>query len=122
MIKANELRLGNWVFDPEGEMSTVNAIGKTNYSLDNFYHGHIDDIKPIPLTEDILLKCGFEFDGLSYIKEYGEEYFFYVSYDGESFVISADDSDIGKPFYYLHQLQNLYWCLCGEELLVGYIL
>lgn len=64
--------------------------------------------KPIPLTEEVLLKCGFLNFGnrwmrselpLDIIMSNG----LYMSY-------------VVNEIKYLHQLQNLYWCLCGKEL------
>jgi hypothetical protein len=72
------------------------------------------EIKPIPLTEDILLKCGF--------KEFGEDfklgdYTFNLPskcfcWGLQAGCNSITDSDIIN----LHQLQNLYFALTNEEL------
>ena len=66
MIQANELRVGNWV-NNYGQYCFVLEIYKTNkvelgYFKDSIgFIRKLDDvgIKPIPITEDILLKCGF---------------------------------------------------------------
>ena len=65
MIQANELRVGNWV-NNYGQYCFVLEIYKTNkvelgYFKDSIgFIRKLDDvgIKPIPITEDILLKCG----------------------------------------------------------------
>ena len=54
MIKANELRIGNLVINAKGENIIVDNITiGICFGLPKTY-------KPIPLTEEILLKCGFE--------------------------------------------------------------
>lgn len=80
-----------------------------------------NDVKPIELTEEWLLKLGFtilnfdsyEFDGYKILsKQCGK------------LQLCADSSNNYKTIenkylpiiLYVHQLQNLYWCLCGKEL------
>jgi hypothetical protein len=70
----------------------------------------VDFYNPIQLTEEWLLKFGFEKIG-TYFKINNE------------FEILTDN---GRYYYYInldrlylnsiHQLQNLFYCLCGEEL------
>lgn len=75
----------------------------------------IVDLSPIPLTPEILASCGFK-DGYFELpfgnklcigsSNNGE----YVAYFGEQVVT------LSKYYKYLHQLQNLYFALTGEEL------
>lgn len=111
MIEANELRLNNWVYSPEvGSNVQVTLLSNDNWlslSSATWDQPSFEEIDPIPLSEEILLKCGFEktFEGGS------------LWYLGKFFVSSLDFiywSNI--KILYLHQLQNLYWCLCGKEL------
>ena len=98
MIKANELRVGNHLFK-YGEVVKIVEIGikhkgDTNYYLrsENDNCGYwIDQFNPIPLTEEILLKCGFK-----------------KRSDGINFSVNR--------IKYLHQLQNLYFALNNQEL------
>ena len=60
MIQANELRLGNYLLH-NGKIVIVdeilfNGINLTHEGEEYKYK----DLKPIELTEEILLKCGFE--------------------------------------------------------------
>ena len=120
MIKAQELRLGNWVlFDVEEvyEQITARRIGFISQANSK---GHIHPFKPIPLTEDILLKCGFD------KSSDGEHFFighfgFCLVYDGHDFCMKPriiDDLVIAYSRH-LHQLQNLYHALTGEELQIN---
>jgi hypothetical protein len=78
--------------------------------------------KPIPLTEEILLKCGFEkssnlffcnINNFSYLKAnaYG--------CNGNFGYCISDEKEIYVEVKYLHHLQNLTHALTGEELEVN---
>lgn len=125
-MTANELMIGNYLFK-HGEVVKIVEIGikhkgDTNYYLrsENDNCGYwIDQFKPIPLTEEILLKCGFEKreDGDYNLFKYSEvdiiicNDFSSWQCDGINFSVNC--------IKYLHQLQNLYWCLLEEELNVN---
>jgi hypothetical protein len=115
-MKANELRIGNKFYLPNGEVGTVSyheirlmivALDKPNY-------------QPIPLTEEWLLKFGFEINRQTKKENniwrcYSEEGFFEVEQIGDGFFL--DDNDCyGTELNYVHQLQNLYFALTSEEL------
>jgi hypothetical protein len=76
--------------------------------------------EPIPLSPEILEKAGF-------VKDISSQYGGYLISIGEGEMIRIiDDESIGwhyplngykRPITnYLHQLQNLFFALCGEEL------
>jgi len=117
-MEAKELRIGNWY--------ERNDYSKHQITIDDLvYLSKGEDIKrirPIPLTEEILLKCGFKKDGSSdYFTEEYEGVYFAFSKSQSKFNISSDYDGlitISIPKYF-HQLQNLYWCLCKEELEVN---
>lgn len=114
-MKAEELRIGNWVeIDQYG--NTRNVIRIDNGT-------EIDQViklrpTPIQLTPEILEKCGIKDVWIKNSWKIVED----VS-GGESFgwamkVRNANhDKEIEFAYFkYLHQLQNLFFCLCGEEL------
>lgn len=105
-MKANELRIGNWV-NSAFKYTRVNTIVLKNLE---------DGVKflPIPLTEEILLKCGFEYNKHydSYVKETDRASEFIIR--AKDFVMC--DIDLIVKLRHLHQLQNLYFALTGEEL------
>lgn len=75
---------------------------------------------PIPLTEEWLLRFGFvkEFNADEnsdsfYLKDCDDS--FYIDYDN-SWYIGATSYGYLKGTHYVHQLQNLYFALTGEEL------
>ena len=111
MIKSNELRIGNWV-------SYLGAIVQLDrHDLSDLFNPSIDmyemDLEPIELTEEILLKCGFEFSHIT-----GDERVF--SNKKINLLINAYDNNIIKfnvfIIKHLHQLQNLYFALTNKEL------
>ena len=114
MIQPQELRIGNYVeyriqdeLDERKEWLELSTIDATDLVI--LESGIDEDFRPIPLTEEILLKFGFLKDDNFYhlnniwISNFYENYF---SLDG------FDETKIE----YVHQLQNLYFALTGEEL------
>lgn len=109
-MSENELRIGNyykWYADGKYYYFKVDNDTFSDYNV-------LNNMQPIELTEEILLKCGFvkdEFDNWENETRLGlykpEEFDGYLSIWG--------DSTVGECNY-LHQLQNLYWCLCGKEI------
>lgn len=121
-MEANELRIGNKViYSNSNTMYTV--IGIHEYGIDvedemETTYMEYDCFQPIPLTEEILLKCGFvkrgdfwfDNDKLTIDK---------CSYDdviNVRYRLNAEESIFICELKHLHQLQNLYWCLTNEEL------
>lgn len=115
-MKVNELRIGNWVMGYNDPFK---------WSLEHFdllKQADLDEIikAPIPLTEEILLKCGF-----AYNHPESRDSF---SLGNIHFLLNDGDSVIGNGLYmngyriadvrYLHQLQSLYFAITGEELKV----
>lgn len=79
---------------------------------------NVDNVHPVLLTEDVLLKCGFKQGKM----QHGDLCFYWngqvvaygIFYDDLNEVL-IDNSSIK----YLHQLQNLYFALTGEELKIS---
>ena len=136
-MKAKELRIGNKIIFSEDEtIFTVGSIDEKGFTVQNeeettWIENYQFD--PIPLTEEILLKCGFEkivFD--SEETGYGVDY--NLKANNDLFINYSDDFSCGLyssksevknslsviPFWgntkTVHGLQNLYFALTGEEL------
>ena len=111
-MKASELRIGNWLQRLDGSLLQVNE-----HDFKILANGLPDNLhpKPITLTEEWLLKFGFENQGRWFaIMNYPIE--LYVSPD--KMVYIGDELSIGY-IEYVHQLQNLYFALTNEELTVN---
>ena len=108
-MKPNELRIGNLVYDSTMNTTVVESIIPE--------HGRVRH--PIPLTEKWLVRFGFDSLGkFGYgIGQFRLEFSKNLAKDhGVEFVFWIDRSII--PIKSVHQLQNLYFALTGEELTI----
>jgi hypothetical protein len=123
-MKAEELRIGNYV-----ELSILQNNGDFKYELIRVIANCIKDAerygddwcaRPIPLTEEWLMKFGFvPIDERGYSKEVvnkedNYEYNFVLS----KLAYGYDNDVCLYVIQYIHQLQNLYFALTGEELTI----
>jgi len=101
-MKANELRIGNYTLfnnflQPERVVIVdgrfLLPFNKTESEINNYY-------QPIPLTKEWLLKLNCS---NNFLRKDIEGYF--VWFNGEKIYVK-----------YVHQLQNLYFALTGEDL------
>lgn len=115
-MKTNELRIGNFVYDihrgivVDVHLNVLRSI-KTNKTC--LYQS-------IPLTEEWLEKFGFT-KAIYY--DVDQNYYVYFDfsiynfYDEGWFFLDPDNGHINtKGVKYVHELQNLYFALTGEEL------
>lgn len=109
-LKATELRIGNYIdFD--------DLIIKI-YSIEGFFNiiKYIDICKPIPLTEEWLIKFGFELDEEMPCILFSNKVLSTYKQDGIFWLHILDDI---IELSYVHQLQNLYFALTQKELIYG---
>lgn len=123
MIDKKDLRIGNYImydnryfqiYSISDEFPTLNTI--------EFGIGVVDwnNISPIPITEELLVKCGFEQDDeLDYRFRLGIKHDpDFITYDLDDNMYSIHDSWINTTIKSLHQLQNLYYALTKQELTI----
>jgi hypothetical protein len=109
-MEANELRMGNWLKRLDNTLFQV--TGNDIHSMDDLP----DYLKPhpIPLTEEWLLKLGILKNGHNCFTSGGWCELYFVNgvlnfeYDDKTIAIAEN----------VHQLQNLYFALTGEELTI----
>lgn len=122
MINVRELRIANLLYDLNGRIFAVTSedfIGANSYS-------------PIPITEEWLLKFGM----IQESSWCGDDGYWYRSYAinetsellgidcntvNRTFSFSYDHGGLGDnevQIKYVHQLQNLYFALTGNELIL----
>src|SRR5690606_18175024 len=115
-MESKELRIGNWVYN-ETTRENIEVYPMMIPQL-NRLDGTNHNIKPIPLTEELLLKCGFVKTGVLTLSF--ENFLFEICLDGDDFVKQQYTLRINVCFVikvkYLNQLQNLYFALTGQEL------
>jgi len=125
-LQASDLRIGNYLIGANGEVHQIDRYGLADLCLED---GLIDNQKPIPLTEEWLVKMGFEKLGYN---EYSIELpinIYYVTmsennlwtayiqgYGQATHNYGVSLLPISDTFIYVHQLQNLYHALTGQEL------
>lgn len=117
MIQPQELRLGNWVYMSKDGV-TINV--KVEPSILMILTGKVDkkgiEINPIPLTEEILLKCGFDTNIDIYYTSKLNGYFKKPFIEADYFLYKSPTGDKLTSVKHLHQLQNLFHSLTGTEL------
>ena len=135
MINTKELRLGNLFANIEDDSiykvtkineDTIEGICINNMGWFGEQHFHlIEQVLPIKLTEEWLLKFGFNKDyKKGYIgKDFSNQDFVltepFVMGDwqkGYTFEFTTGGWSKYKEFNYVHELQNFYFTLTSEEL------
>ena len=115
MIDAKDLRIGNWVLRL-GNPTQINAVSKGYVSTHSSGSITENQIESIPLTPEILEKCGFEKVGNEWQNtnseftecfQFKNDKFYYTGGEGVCFGVGCQ---------YLHELQNLYYALTKQEL------
>jgi hypothetical protein len=116
-MKANELRIGNYVYF-HGDVEEINI---DHFNIFNILKDGI--LLPIPLTEEWLLKFGFEKvnNELTNIAPLNLPCTFNLPNTPFSFcqgklILTTSTGDFCVNTEYVHQLQNLYFALTGEDL------
>lgn len=124
MIDANELRIGNLVINHLNEIHTIkpsNILAQYQFDV-----AGEEGYKPIPINEEWLFKFGFEyyncgnnsrstykcFNGLYFISidvRKSDRYDLWYKQDSEFINFS-------RSLMYVHELQNIYYCLTEVEL------
>ena len=131
MIQVNELIVGNWVNVPRLDQSPFridiiehlskdhNKVGVNQPVIGGFpthpLTWYLEDLQPIPLTEEILLKRGAKLHGIEYIiKASALPIKIRISY-GIAYC-EFGNVYLGDRIKFLHELQNIYHALTGQEL------
>jgi hypothetical protein len=117
-LLVNHLRIGNLVYHRLNDFSEFNVTPIVGLNSNDFnLLEHAGHIKPIPLTEEWLLKFGFSLDEGITIRVSEFNWFSLSNLNiGYFYSVNGGEYLIGKPIKYVHQLQNLYFALTGNEL------
>lgn len=122
-LTASELRIGNLV-EYEGEIYEIDTISKLFPTLNTVAFGigvvGWDNLNPIPLNEEWLLKFGFT-------KKENRQYWYkedsmlrFALLDGCLHCSIGDDENgvLYNRLYFVHQLQNLFYAINNKELTI----
>ncbi len=117
-MKANELRIGNLITIDSLTDGSSNIVVCDTFHLIEMNNTIKYQYNPIPLTEEWLIKFGFDYKIKSdYCKWYlwsKETQKGIELYEEDYGYIFNEDVNIK----HVHQLQNLYFALTGEELTI----
>ena len=121
MINVIELKIGNYV---EYSLSNIpqriksiifSSEGYVVNFLDSDFANVVEKIKPIPITEEWLLSFGFNKSGSTIYKNIGRIEIGTIA-NGKRFYIQIGTENVTLNTKYVHQLQNLYFAITGDEL------
>ena len=113
MIEENELRIGNYIKRKQsGTIVETKQFMLHDYELKYF--------EPIPITEEWLLKFGIDFTS--------EKEWYHITFTIKGLLFETSTSMDGFTYNlcfedminikYVHQFQNIYFALTGEELTI----
>lgn len=129
MIKANELRIGNYITYLD-DIYVVNGIAYEELNPNKWRISFktldgklgnaksVDWIEPIPLTPEWMEMMGFVEDKQHecYVIWESESHVAIEYFDGFVHLVGHTSAQPMEHIQYVHQLQNLYFALSGEEL------
>ncbi|MDR6548523.1 hypothetical protein J2810_004613 [Chryseobacterium rhizosphaerae] len=129
MVEPKDYRVGNKILEDTtiynyGTTKTYRNIEFSDFAVrDKDWSDHWDMIKPIEITPDWLLKCGFEkyvyrtFEGfLLNFQNYRLVFFQNVMHFG---IVDLSFGNVKvMNIKYVHQLQNLFFALTGIEMYI----
>ena len=134
MVPINEVRIGNFLmFDFPNGSKVQYKIERINNNFDGFkIIATINDIQAekvhgIPLTNEWFAKFGFErinkqFQHNWILKPERTGGYYSIQFAEDKFWLSNSEYDawcyVIKDIEYVHQLQNLYYVLAGEDLTI----
>lgn len=130
MIKPEELRKNNLVRDIEsGRIGPILTISEKRCSVKMEFSKlsqSYDEFEPIPLSEEWLLRFGFQKDDI--VDEIDGKLFVIFTLNNSDYFIElwineqiyrfTDDCNLNIALSSIHQLQNLFFSLTGEELTI----
>ncbi len=108
-MKANELRIGNYI-------NYCGSVKQLDAELFLQLLKYTTPFDLIQLTEEWLLKLGFEKDGIEWYWMSKKDRITTTGYAYSIEKKMLEFNEIEIPVQFVHQLQNLYFALTGEEL------
>jgi hypothetical protein len=120
-LKAKDLRIGNYYGYAHEESLSYHQADIDFIKTQQEYNEDPDDDQfsrgwwafPIPLTQEWMVKFGFEYDRVTWFKIN----VMLVKRSSEGYSVFYGTGHLSEvTLNYVHQLQNLYFALTGEEL------
>lgn len=123
-MEAKELRIGNYV-ELHGNIQKVTGIMERSPGLIEDYETFIytdlqlsntmdnEDVNPIPISAEWLIRFGFELYPWGWVKQSSKEFGVRLNITSFRYDVSGNNP---VELKHIHQLQNLYFALTTEEL------
>ena len=118
-MKANELRIGNYIFFDNEKIKVIGIIHNCIYWYsENGSPCHAlligGEFRPIPIKGEWLLKLGFKTNDNIWFKKISKnEIVIEISSSG---LFAIDNMSTIRCINHIHEIQNLYFAITGEEL------
>jgi hypothetical protein len=118
-MKAEELRIGNAVkpIHPQYNEKYIETESITYNAINVYFREYsIDEIEPIPLTEEWLKKFGFQITYKQYLQPpnwLNALRTFRIKFNTHYCIVKGLN---GTEYKYVHELQNLHFVLTGNEI------
>jgi hypothetical protein len=116
-MHSKDLRLGNYIQDYAGNVVQAEALQqrediKINEGI------AAASYEPIQLNAEWLIKFGFKPTGTSWLLSTDNYKDFDMQLIEESYCLNSDGLPFSNGFSYVHQLQNLYYAITNQELII----
>jgi len=113
MVKATELRIGNYVWGGSDRHEQIAEIFRervvTSFRGNLLNVSDYEDISPIEITQEILIKSGFTYIKSNKLEH--DELGQFIS-QGNGFYMT----EVLPEMKYVHQLQNAFYAFTGKEI------
>lgn len=121
MLDPKDVRVGNWVLKLTGkDLNSKSFFEYKAIALDEYYFTFAKMCFPIKLSPAVLGNCGFKHEFGDWYKNLEVEDLEgglpFLRFKQETGCWYLKDMKIPAQPLYLHQLQNLYYALSGQEL------
>lgn len=128
-MEAKELRIGNYVKCLSAERQLIGITKRNGHNETSVHYAEFSGLSmafklihlnPIPLTEEWLIKLGFE-GNEDYVQElvyeyHSPEHTFQLTHECDHIWLCGNE-ETHLEIKYVNQLQNLYFALTGRELI-----
>jgi len=116
-MKNTELRIGNLLNTSFGVSVLIGIYSDGVLELEDGNENVLNEVEPIPLTEEWLLKFGFDEDMRLFEAPHLDKNIT-VAKDNDGNWEFCNDAWWLRDIKHVHQLQNLYFALTGNELTI----
>lgn len=130
MIDVKDLRVGDYVYLQNSKTPyKITEVGyseieypryeASGISTESVFRTYVDNLNPIPISEELLLRCGFSEENDNFYRaDLGNIVFNQYGYYIQLKECSSETIRVIK-ITSLHKLQNIYFALTGKELEVN---